>query len=155
VEIGVEHGYYAKNILAEDPSTLLLVDPWIHQENTLFTDDQSNVDNTEFEKRFQSVQQSLGKDQRVTICRSFSVQAAKMVADGSMYFIYIDACHAKAAVLEDMNTWWPKVAPGGWMCGHDFQYSEVANAVSDFCAKENVKLAFATKETVNSWAIKK
>jgi GT2 family glycosyltransferase len=154
-EIGVEHGYYAKAILAEDPSTLLLVDPWIHQENTLFTSDQSNVDNAEFERRFQNVQQTLGKDPRVTVCRSFSVQASKLVADGSLDFVYIDACHAKVSVLEDINCWWPKVAPGGYLCGHDYQYGEVSSAVADFIAAEKLKLTFVTHETVNSWAVKK
>jgi hypothetical protein len=155
-EIGVEQGHFAKIIMAEEPSSLLLVDPWSHQENPLYIGDMSNVDDTDFEKYFQEVQQALGKDQRVNICRTLSVQAAKLVEDKSLDFVYIDACHAKEAVLEDMYCWFPKVVQGGWLCGHDYQHPPVSDAVKDFCAKENIKLTFVTQENgpATSWGIK-
>jgi len=54
-----------------------------------------------------------------------------------------------------MVTWWPKVKPGGWLCGHDYQFQGVVDAVGEFCNKEGVKLTFVTKEGAPSWAIKK
>ena len=154
-EIGVEQGHFATAIAAGDPSSLLLVDPWCHQDPLIYPDS-SNVGDVRAEKFFQEVQQSLGKDPRVTICRTFSVQASKMVADGSLDFVYIDAIHTKEAVLEDMACWLPKVAVGGWLCGHDYQYPQVADAVKDFCTKEGIKLSFVTQENgpATSWGIK-
>jgi GT2 family glycosyltransferase len=155
VEIGVERGHYSKEILAQNPSSLMLIDPWCHQDESVYPNDTSNVSNDEAEKRFQEVQQTLGGDRRVTVCRAFSVRAAALVPDESVDFVYIDAIHTKTAVLEDMYTWWPKVKPGGWLCGHDYHMSGVIDAVGEFLAKNNLKLEFVTKEESCSWAIKK
>jgi GT2 family glycosyltransferase len=156
-EIGVERGHYSQKILAEGPSALLLVDPWKHQDESIYPKDTSNVDDNEFEKRYQEVQQTLGKDPCVTLYRSYSIEAVKINEDASLDFVYIDAIHTKEAVFEDMCAWWPKVKLGGWLCGHDYQFTGVVEAVRDFCAKENVKLTFVTQETnlATSWAIKK
>jgi hypothetical protein len=35
-------------------------------------------------------------------------------------FIYIDANHAYDFVKEDIECWYPKVKPGGWVMGHDY-----------------------------------
>lgn len=155
VEVGVERGHYSQKILAENPASLVLVDPWCHQDEKIYPNDTSNVDNDEAERRFQEVMQTVGKDPRVTVCRSYSVQAAKMHEDNSLDFVYIDAIHTKEAAFEDMCAWWPKVKPGGWLCGHDYHMAPVAEAVKAFCEKRNVKLAFITQENglATSWGI--
>lgn len=154
-EIGVEQGHYSQKILAEDPASLLLVDPWKHQDESVYPNDTSNVDDALAESRYQEVQKAFGTDPRVTLCRSYSVQASKLQEDASMDFVYIDAIHTKESVLEDMNAWWPKVRAGGWLCGHDYQFGGVVDAVKEFCEKEKVKLAFVTRAGATSWAINK
>ena len=52
--------------------------------------------------------------------RKRSVDAAKDFADGSLDAVYIDAEHDEASVREDIQTWRPKLKPGGLLCGHDF-----------------------------------
>tara|TARA_R110000868_G_scaffold276064_4_gene535710 strand:+ start:2800 stop:5868 length:3069 start_codon:yes stop_codon:yes gene_type:complete len=153
-EIGVERGNFAQEILNQNPSSLLLVDPWKHQDESIYQDP-SNVDDVEFERRYQEVQNKFGNDKRVTLCVSESVQASELTQPESLDFVYIDAIHTEPAVYEDMCCWWPKVKSGGWLCGHDFQFQGVSGAVYRFCKDNNVKLCFITQEYVSSWAIKK
>ena len=35
-------------------------------------------------------------------------------------FVYVDARHDRLGVMDDLHAWWPKIADGGMMCGHDF-----------------------------------
>ncbi len=153
-EIGVDKGVFAKEILNQDPSSLLLVDLWQHQDDAAYPDP-NNVDNFKFEKIYQDVQKEFGGDSRVTLCRSLSVKAAELHLPESLDFVYIDANHEESFVYEDACCWWPKVRKDGWMCGHDFQFAGVRDAVQRFCKEKNVELSFVTQEAVPSWAIQK
>jgi predicted O-methyltransferase YrrM len=46
--------------------------------------------------------------------------ASAQVADGSLDFVFIDADHSESAVADDIACWQPKVRPGGWLGGHDY-----------------------------------
>jgi predicted O-methyltransferase YrrM len=156
VEVGVERGVFAQSILGESPRSLLLVDPWQHQDESIYKDI-NNVSNDEFERKFQECKLKFGNDPRVTLCRSFSVQAAKLYSPESLDFVYIDAIHTKEAVAEDMDTWWPLIKLNGWLCGHDYQFADVAEAVIEFINKNNLKLDVVTTETgpATSWGLQK
>lgn len=157
VEVGVERGHYSKKILAENPTSLLLIDPWCHQDEETYPNDTSNVADDEAERRFQEVQEAFSADHRVIICRGFSLEVSKTQENEFFDFVYIDAIHTKVSASEDICVWWPKVKPGGWLCGHDYQFVGVSQAVHEFCDKEKVKLAFVTQEQnlATSWAIRK
>lgn len=60
-----------------------------------------------------------------------SVQAAQQYADHSLDFVYIDADHSYASVVEDINAWKNKVKQGGFIAGHDSYIPEVLQAVRD------------------------
>lgn len=161
-EIGVERGNFAQEILNQNPSYLLLVDPWKHQDEDIYhtaisdskiTPDPSNVDDIEFGKRYQEVKDKFGDNPKVTLCVSESAKASELVEPESLDFVYIDAIHTEAAVYEDMCCWWPKIKPDGILCGHDFQFQGVSDAVNRFCEHNNIKLSFITQEYVSSWAI--
>lgn len=47
-------------------------------------------------------------------------EAAALVADGSLDFVFIDAGHSYEAVKTDIADWWPKVRARGWFGGHDY-----------------------------------
>ena len=47
-------------------------------------------------------------------------QAASMVPDHSLDFVFIDADHSASAVTQDIAHWQPKVRKGGWFGGHDY-----------------------------------
>ena len=50
-----------------------------------------------------------------------SVRAAKLFADESVAFCFIDAEHSYASVTADLHAWWPKVRAGGTIAGHDYR----------------------------------
>ncbi len=61
--------------------------------------------------------------------RTTSVEGSKLYEDNSLDFVFIDACHTYDCVKEDIEHWLPKVKPNGFLCGHDFHYNEVQQAV--------------------------
>ena len=57
---------------------------------------------------------------RAVMLRNLSVNAANMIEDESLDWIYVDALHVEAAVLMDLKAWYPKLRPGGLMSGDDW-----------------------------------
>jgi hypothetical protein len=153
VEVGVARGEFSREILAMQPASLLLVDPWRHQDSGEYDGDPCNVGNPRFESWYEEVKGTLGRSERVTIAREPSLAAAAGVEAGSLDFVYIDANHSEEAVGADMRAWWPKLRPGGWLTGHDYQLESVQRAVAAFCAERSVVLAFVTLDDLPSWAI--
>src|SRR3970282_2127680 len=50
-----------------------------------------------------------------------SLEAAAPVAGGSPDLAFIDANHSLPFVQKDIAAYWPKVRPGGWLAGHDYE----------------------------------
>lgn len=48
-----------------------------------------------------------------------SGDAAEIVRDGFFDLVFIDGDHSYEATLSDIDSWLPKVARGGVLCGHD------------------------------------
>lgn len=75
-----------------------------------------------------------GLDDRIQLVISDSVAAATLFADESFAWVHIDARHDYDSVVADINAWAPKVRPGGWLSGDDYQpdwWPGVVDAVSD------------------------
>ena len=77
---------------------------------------------------------AVGYGERCKVRRLASVEAAKTVPDGSLDFVFIDACHTEAAVRADIAAWAPKVKPSGYLTGHDRQRPEVRRVLDDLLA---------------------
>jgi hypothetical protein len=75
-----------------------------------------------------------GLAETIQLVISDSVAAADFFADGSLAWVHIDARHDYDSVVADINAWAPKVRPGGWLSGDDYQedwWPGVVRAVSD------------------------
>lgn len=66
-----------------------------------------------------------------TILETLSIHAADSVPDDYCDVIFIDGDHRTHAVRSDIETWLPKLKPGGLLCGHDGDDPEVLAALND------------------------
>lgn len=56
----------------------------------------------------------------ITPIVSTSTEASVMFEDNSLDFLFIDASHIEADVLDDLSCWFPKIKSGGYIGGHDY-----------------------------------
>lgn len=78
-----------------------------------------------------------------------SLEACKYFEDNSLDVVFIDMDHAYESVIQDIDAWLPKVKPGGYLAGHDYNrnWPGVVKAVNE---------RFSQVESVNScWIYKK
>jgi hypothetical protein len=90
-----------------------------------------------------------GLTRKIIPVKMDSLEAAKQLqirAD----LIYIDASHETHAVYADLKAWYPHLRPDGVLCGDDWTWNSVREAVKMF-AREN-KLAI--KASGNFWRLK-
>lgn len=58
-----------------------------------------------------------------------SIEASKFYEDESLDFVFIDAAHDYESVKQDIETWLPKVKPGKFLGGDDYNIIGVREAV--------------------------
>jgi hypothetical protein len=63
--------------------------------------------------------------------KDFSQNAAYKFQNESFDFIFLDAEHSYGCVMNDLNTWYPKLKKAGVFAGHDYR-GEVKQAVDEF-----------------------
>jgi len=63
--------------------------------------------------------------------------------------VFIDGDHSYEACRRDIQTWWPRLAPGGLLCGHDSLHAPVTRAVNESLASWST-----AKETTIWYSIK-
>jgi len=108
-EIGVDLGRYSKILLDENPTlTLIGVDAWVGKQGP--------------SRRTVAVMAMEPYGDRSHMVHGLSVEAALLVPDASLDFVYIDADHQFSAVVADLAAWEPKVRSGGVVSGHDYFY---------------------------------
>lgn len=56
----------------------------------------------------------------VILLMTDSLQAARLFNNASLHMVFVDADHTEEAVVDDILSWCPKVAPGGILAGHDY-----------------------------------
>lgn len=85
---------------------------------------------------------------RRQIIQMESGAAAHDFKDGLVDFVFIDACHHKAAVLTDLAAWVPLVRKGGVVGGHDIdhpltirasQYWDVRGAIAAYFVQRKIE----------------
>jgi hypothetical protein len=166
-EIGVARGHFSDLLLRNtDCSHLLLIDPYKNFEKEVYRDGMNFYDmnaELEFTKARFAAEERSG---RVGFLRKMSDDAAAIIADESLDFVYIDGNHSYEFALKDIKNYWKKVRKGGILAGDDvyelavdgckevlkiwdgapsihssksFGVYGVHNAVFDFCAEHKLK----------------
>lgn len=163
VEVGVYRGDLSLKLLEAFPKLILhLVDVWEPSDSeSEYVKSGDACGSLSFEEHTDNYKHVVGMfkwTRRVFIHKKRSVVAANILLDRSMQFVYLDADHTLAAITKDINTWWPKVKPGGILCGHDYTTEE--NQTGKFGVEKAVKqFAKDTSLTVNllgsNWWIRK
>jgi hypothetical protein len=178
VEVGVFKGHFSKNIIDNWNGTLYMIDVW----RPLDTESYNDISNhTNHDTAYIDAMNSInGHEDRAIMIRAKSEIAADIFPDNSLDFVYIDANHAYQYVVQDIQLWYPKVKPGGYICGHDYIdiqwdqdpnfaengidkhiYTSVYNgvfgvnpAVDQFCTKNKLDVT-VTNEWFGSWFTQK
>jgi hypothetical protein len=152
-EIGVHLGDFSEKILrVVEPKKLHLIDPWKYETETTYKTslygghkggDQQNMDRR-YEQVVARFRTQLDQG-RVVFHRAYSSDAAPDFADGELDWVYIDGNHLYEFVKKDLELYGPKVKPGGFITGDDYDYSGwwqggVKRAVDELVASGAVKL---------------
>ena len=137
VEVGTKKGSNAHQLLKMFPKLhLTCVDPY-----TPYKDDKGKlISKAHQEECLKAAREHLrpfiSKD-RVGLILKDSVAAAEFFPEGSIDFVFIDACHTYEAVSDDIQAWLPAIRSGGLLTGHDYEMEGIRKAVNEFAAKNN------------------
>jgi len=133
-ELGLWKGKTFLYILATCPDvTMIGVDMWQIQDNPddkqIGSESYKDWDHVEYETNVRKESHKYGD--RAIIYKMSTDEAAELVEDGSLDFVFIDADHTYEGVKNDIKRWRPKVKPEGWILGHDIDWNSVRQAVEE------------------------
>lgn len=160
-EIGVWKGAFSRHILENWRGRLLYsIDPWKEWPPEEYPD-AANVSQGLQDAFFSEAVRALAPfGARSRILRTTSREAAAMIADSSLDFVYLDAQHQRNAVEEDLLLWCEKLVPQGILCGHDYldgMFSGtcygVKSAVDDFARVRGKRVIVSSEDAWPSWFI--
>ena len=152
VEVGVKEGKYSAAILEVWNGKLLVsVDPWLEAPADEYLDI-ANVSQDRQETFLATTRERLAPfGDRSDIWRMTGDEAAEQIEDGALDFVYLDARHDYESVKSDIAVWFPKVAPGGIISGHDYIDGDlpegvfgVRSAVDEFFGPRGIPVGVAT-----------
>jgi hypothetical protein len=159
VEIGVKQGEFSELLLDRWAGRhLISVDPWTEAPVEEYVD-VANVPQSEHDAFHAETCARLARfGERSSVWRMTGEEAAARVPHHSLDFVYLDARHDAPAVREDLETWLPKLRPGGVLAGHDyvdgtFPAGEfgVRSAVGEFAAARGLKVGATLDGPWISW----
>jgi Methyltransferase domain len=130
-EIGVHKGILSNYLLTKRPDlTLYMVDCWKQFDSDTYraTKDACAFFSQGMQDQFmlQAVNNTREHREagRAIVVRKDSEEASLHFADNSLDFVFIDAEHSYEACKRDIQTWCPKVRPGGIVSGHDYKNTD-------------------------------
>jgi hypothetical protein len=152
VEVGVFAGDMSRALLRMNPDLhLTMVDSW-EGDGQAYTGDSGDFHaglSTETQESYflKAIERTEFARGRRSIKRSRSVDAAMALPD-KFDFVFIDADHSYEGCKADIEAWLPKVKPGGWIGGHDYENPDfpkfgVTRAVDEFVAANGLELELA------------
>lgn len=161
VEIGVQNGENAADILTHWRGTLHLVDPWEKQPAEQYRDGTNDID---FSAALATTLERMKPfADRFIIHRAYSDEAfERYQEDGKRFsFVYIDGNHSSPQVDRDLENWWMLLEPGALFGGHDYLNldadcwrCDVKTAVDAFAARRGLAVHVTndvTTEAKGGW----
>ena len=151
VEVGTYAGATAGHLLQHCPEiTLWCVDPYVAY---------TAYDADRMAKVYAQAQATVFlKYANVIHIKADSAIAVHQFKPGDVDIVFIDGNHEYDAVKSDLAHWYPLVASGGILCGHDYSSTNrvpigVIPAVDEFCAEHAIDVLELSTDRV--WIIRK
>jgi hypothetical protein len=120
-EVGTWRGEFAAEILdIVDPRELHLIDPWAASPGLEVTPHRVSQD--AMDAIYGSVVRQFEGHSGVFIHRKTSEDAAHVISDRALDWVYIDGNHSYEFVRQDLELWLPKLRPGGLLTGDDYTW---------------------------------
>ena len=142
-EIGTLDGWHALEIMEALPiKKLYLIDPYKAYED--YEESVGNPRKTQkaLNERMRVAKKVLKKyGGKVEFIRMLSEDAAKVIKNNSLDFVYIDGNHQYEFAKKDVKLYYPKVKKGGFLAGHDYTNSQLT-------ARENFGVFKAVNELI-------
>ncbi len=156
-EIGVLKGEMSSQLLLGNLNLhLTMVDRWQRAlgdpaDPTFYEQPQRFFD----EAKKQALASTEFATERRKVLAKPSVEAAHEVPDASLDFAFIDADHSYEGCKTDIEVWYPKLKPGGILCGHDYDRPKwpkegVKRAVQEFASQHQFTIE---TDKDNTWFI--
>lgn len=127
-EVGVFAGELSRRLLNRSDLTLYLVDSWTAKHDERYAqsgDFHATLPQARQDYFCRLTHQMVSfAGSRARIVRQDSVEAAKAIPDGSLDFVFIDADHSYEGCKADIEAWLPKIKPGGFISGHDYDNTD-------------------------------
>ena len=145
-EVGVAFGHHSE-LMLQQPSIkhIYSVDPYKHFDPNEYPNDTMNLPQSYHDVLYLRTKNRLEHfKERSTLLRATSIQAAKIIGDESLDFVFLDANHTYKAVKKDIKAWYPKIKSGGILVGDDYFdricHVGVKPAVDEFCQKHSLTI---------------
>lgn len=109
------------------------VDPWMIMGDLYMR--YSDLTQADWDKKYRKTCQLMMLFPKLHIIRAMSIEAVSIFPDNYFDMVFIDADHCYKAVTRDIGLWLPKVKPGGFFCGDDYEskhHFDVKPAVNDY-----------------------
>ena len=120
LEIGVWKGEFAAKMLGgcETLRRYYMIDPWAQLPDW---DKPFNVEQQEFDDIFaEAMQNTAFAEEKRVVLRGRTKEVIDEIPDESLDLAYIDGDHTLRGITIDLIKLYPKVKPGGFICGDDF-----------------------------------
>jgi hypothetical protein len=160
-EIGVYDGWHALEMMENlSIKKLSLVDPYLSYAEYYESVQNPRKSQNGMNERMKVAHKVMKKyGDKTEFIRKFSEEAAKLILDESLDFVYIDGNHQYEFVKKDIEAWYPKVKKGGIIGGDDYtscpetemEKFGIFKAVHEFFNKSKKKVSFYNTDW---WVIK-
>lgn len=130
-EIGIKKGDTSYRLLQARPMlTLIMVDPWeVPPAGSSYAKEADENALKPQKLHDTCYKQTLARvafaGKRAVIYREYSETVAKKIPDHSLYFAFLDGDHSYEGLSLDIDLWLPKIKPGGFLSGHDYQHPKL------------------------------